>query len=163
MKSPAGEDRDPTGTMLRFCSARSDPRDARRHRGRAVPRVGRGPRHCSEGARPSWTAARKSPTSLSADMSDSFRGRARIFDTNGMLVDVGKADLHRLDAESGATWGGTIRLFVNAALATKTMPAIVELENGNQVRALVGPQVGELVEGELVDVHVTPLESKVPF
>lgn len=97
-------------------------------------------------------------------MSDSFSGRARILDTNGMLVDVGKADLHRLDGESGATWGGTIRLFVNAALATKTMPSILVLENGNQTRALVGPRVGELVEGELIDVKVTPLESDtVPF
>lgn len=103
------------------------------------------------------------PTNLSADMSDSFSGRARILDTNGMLVDVGKANLHRLDGESGATWGGTIRLYVNAALATKTMPAILVLENGNQARGLVGPRVGELVEGELIDIKVTALQSEVPF
>lgn len=96
-------------------------------------------------------------------MSDSFRGRARILDTNGMLVDVGKADLHRLDGESGATWEGTIRLFVNAALATKTMPAILVLENGSEARALVGPRVGDVVDGELIDIKVTALQPDVPF
>lgn len=102
-------------------------------------------------------------TTLPADMSDTFTGRARILDTNGLLVDVGKAQLHRLDPESGSTWGGTIRLFVNAALSAKTMPAILELENGRTARALVGPQVGGVVEGELIDVKVTAMQADVPF
>jgi hypothetical protein len=96
-------------------------------------------------------------------MSDTFSGRARILDLNGMLIDVGKANLHRLDPETGATWGGTIRLFVNASLATKTVEANLVLENGNRARALVGPQVGDLVDGELVDVKVIALQSEVPF
>lgn len=96
-------------------------------------------------------------------MSDTFTGRARILDTNGMLVDVGKAQLERRDPETGTTWGGTIRLFVNAALAAKTMPAILDLENGERARALVGPQVGGVVEGELIDVHVTAMQNDVPF
>lgn len=96
-------------------------------------------------------------------MSDSFSGRARILDPNGLLVDVGKANLHRLDAESGATWGGTIRLYVNAALSSKTMESILDLENGTQARALVGPQVGDVVEGELIDVRVIALQADVPF
>lgn len=96
-------------------------------------------------------------------MSDSFSGRARILDPTGSLVDVGKADLQRLDAETGATWGGTIRLFVNAALSSKAMAAILDLENGSRAQALVGPQVGGVVDGELVDVRVTALQSEVPF
>ena len=96
-------------------------------------------------------------------MSDSFSGRARILDPTGSLVDVGKADLQRLDGETGITWGGTIRLFVNAALASKTMAAILVLENGSRAEALVGPQVGGVVDGELVDVKVTALQSEVPF
>lgn len=96
-------------------------------------------------------------------MSDTFRGRARILDTNGLLVDVGRADLRQLDPETGATWGGTIRLYVNAALATKTMPSILDLENGQRARALVGPQVGDVVEGELIDVRVSAMQSDVPF
>jgi hypothetical protein len=103
------------------------------------------------------------PTTLPADMSDTFIGRARILDTNGLLVDVGKANLRRLDPETGATWGGTIRLFVNAALATKTMPAILDLGNGERAKALVGLQVGDVVDGELVDVRVTALQGTVPF
>ncbi len=96
-------------------------------------------------------------------MSDSFTGRARILDTTGLLVDVGRAHLERQDPESGASWGGTIRLFVNAALASTTMPAILELENGRRARALVGPQVGGVVDGELVDVRVAALQPEVPF
>ena len=96
-------------------------------------------------------------------MSDTFSGRARILDLNGMLIDVGKADLHLVDPETGATWGGTIRLFVNAALATKSVESILVLENGERTRALVGPQVGDLVDGELVDVKVVALETDVPF
>lgn len=96
-------------------------------------------------------------------MSDSFSGRANILDTNGLLVDVGKAELERLDPESGRTWGGTIRLYVNAALAAKTMPAILQLDNGRSTRALVGPQVGDVVDGELIRVRVTALDDDVPF
>ncbi|MEX1004853.1 MAG: hypothetical protein WD990_14065 [Acidimicrobiia bacterium] len=102
-------------------------------------------------------------TTLAADMSDTFRGRARILDLNGMLIDVGKADLHRLDPDTGSTWGGTIRVFVNASLATKSVESILALENGNQAHALVGPQVGGVVDGELVDVKVVALQTDVPF
>lgn len=96
-------------------------------------------------------------------MSDSFTGRARILDPNGQMVDVGKADLHLMDPESGATWGGTIRLYVNAALSSKTMESILDLENGHTAKALVGPQVGGIVDGELIDVRVIALQSEVPF
>jgi hypothetical protein len=96
-------------------------------------------------------------------MSDSFTGRARILDPNGFLVDVGRADLHRLDPDSASTWGGKVRLFVNAALGSKTMESILELENGNRARALVGPRVGDIVDGELIDVRVVALQSDVPF
>ncbi|MEX2654467.1 MAG: hypothetical protein WD532_05485 [Acidimicrobiia bacterium] len=96
-------------------------------------------------------------------MSDTFTGRARILDLNGLLVDIGKATLQRMDPDSGATWGGTIRLYVNAALSSKTMESILDLENGNSARALVGPQVGDVVDGELIDVRVVALQSEVPF
>lgn len=96
-------------------------------------------------------------------MSDTFTGRARILDPNGLLVDVGRADLHRTDPESGSTWGGTIRLFVNAGLTDKTMESVLELENGRRAAALVGPQVGGIVDGELVDVRVVALQGEVPF
>ncbi|MDX1448073.1 MAG: hypothetical protein R3246_03330 [Acidimicrobiia bacterium] len=96
-------------------------------------------------------------------MSDTFTGRADILDTNGLLVDVGKAILERQDPETGATWGGVIRVYKHAALAQKTMPAILRLSNGEEAKALVGPQVGGIVEGELIDLDVTPLQSEVPF
>ena len=96
-------------------------------------------------------------------MSETFTGRAEILDTNGMLVDVGKAILERRDPETGATWGGVIRLYKNAALTDLTMPAILELANGERAKALVGPQVGDLIEGELIEVKVIPLQSEVPF
>lgn len=103
------------------------------------------------------------PTTLPADMSESFTGRARILDPNGFLVDVGLAELHRLDPDSASTWGGKVRLFVNAALASKTMESILELENGQRARALVGPRVGDVVDGELVEVRVIALQNEVPF
>lgn len=96
-------------------------------------------------------------------MSDSFTGRARILDLNGFLVDVGLAELHRLDPDSASTWGGKVRLYVNAALASKKMESILELENGNRAKALVGPRVGDVVDGELVEVEVVALQSEVPF
>jgi hypothetical protein len=96
-------------------------------------------------------------------MSDTFSGRARILDLNGMLIDVGRADLRLLDPDTGSTWGGTIRVFVNASLTSKSVESILDLENGNRTRALVGPQVGGVVDGELVDVRVVALQTDVPF
>ena len=96
-------------------------------------------------------------------MSDSFTGRARILDPNGFLIDVGLAELNRLDPDSASTWGGKVRLFVNAALASKAVESILELENGQRARALVGPRVGDIVDGELVEVRVVALQSEVPF
>ena len=96
-------------------------------------------------------------------MSETFSGRADILDTNGLLVDVGKAILEKRDPDTGATWGGVIRVYKHASLAMKTMPAILRLANGQQAKALVGPQVGDIVEGELIELRVTPLQSEVPF
>ena len=96
-------------------------------------------------------------------MSETFSGRADILDPNGMLVDVGKAILERRDPETGETWGGVIRLYKHAALSTKTMEAILVLENGQRADALVGPQVGDIVEGELIEIKVTPMQGEVPF
>lgn len=96
-------------------------------------------------------------------MSDTFSGGVRILDLNGMLIDVGKADLHVLDPESGSSWGGTIRVFVNASLTSKSVESILVLENGNRTRALVGPRVGDVVDGELVDIKVVALATDVPF
>ncbi len=107
--------------------------------------------------------AKNAPSSLSADMSDTFSGRVRILDLNGMLIDVGKANLHTLDPETGSTWGGTIRVFVNASLTSKSVECILVLENGNRTRALVGPRAGDVVDGELVDLQVVALETDVPF
>lgn len=112
-----------------------------------------------------WPAKNASgdPTTLAGGMSDTFTGRARILDTNGLLVDVGKAILERRDPETGATWGGVIRLYKHAALADKTMPAILDLADGQRAKALVGPQVGDVIDGELVDVKVVALQTEVPF
>lgn len=96
-------------------------------------------------------------------MSETFTGRADILDPNGMLVDVGKAILERRDPETGVTWGGAIRLYKNAALANQTMEAILGLENGQRAKALVGPRVGDIIEGELIEVKVTPMQSEIPF
>lgn len=96
-------------------------------------------------------------------MSDTYEGRARILDPNGMLVDIGKAILSVTDPESGGTWGGVIRVFNGASLVAKTMKSSLVLGNGNRTTALVGPQVGDVVDGELVDLRVVGLEDTVPF
>lgn len=96
-------------------------------------------------------------------MSETFTGRADILDLNGMLVDVGKAIFELRDPETGETWGGVIQLYKHAALANQTMEATLVLENGQRARALVGPRVGDIVEGELIEVKVTALQGEVPF
>ena len=96
-------------------------------------------------------------------MSDTYEGRARILDPNGLLVDVGKAILSTTDPESGGTWGGVVRVFNGASLVTKTMKSTLELGNGSRTTALVGPRVGDVVDGELVDLRVVGLDDTVPF
>lgn len=96
-------------------------------------------------------------------MSETYEGRARIKDPNGLLVDVGKAVLHTTDPESGGTWGGVIRVYRGAALAAKTMKASLELANETTATALVGPQVGDVVEGELIELKVVGFDDTVPF
>jgi len=96
-------------------------------------------------------------------MNETFEGRARILDPDGFLVDVGKASLEREDPESGRRWSGTLRVFVGASLANKTMEAVLELDDGRSGRALVGPRVGEIVDGELIMLKVVGLSDAAPF
>ena len=96
-------------------------------------------------------------------MSDTYQGRVRIFDPTGLLVDVGKAMLTKTDPETGGTWGGVIRVYVGAALAGKTMEALLDLGSDARPRALVGPKIGDVVDGELVELRVIGLTDDVPF
>lgn len=74
-------------------------------------------------------------------MSASYSGKARILDRNGLLLDVGKADLVVTDPEAGI-WSGTLRVFAGSCLQSKSLTALVELEDGSQALAQLGPMTG---------------------
>jgi hypothetical protein len=86
----------------------------------------------------------------------SYQGKARILDLNGVMYDVGLADLTTIDSSTGE-WGGTIRLFENSALATKSITSYVELSDGRRLKAQVGPRSGD-AEGELMYVRVAGVD-----
>lgn len=87
----------------------------------------------------------------------SYQGKARILDLNGVMYDVGKADLATTDSSTGE-WGGTIRLFENSALANKSITSYLELSDGRRLKAQVGPRSGD-AEGELMLVRVAGLDG----
>lgn len=74
--------------------------------------------------------------------SSTYSGKVRILDTSGMMFDVGKAELAVIDPDTHS-WGGSIRLFENSALATKSMTSLLELDDGSRLRAQVGPRSGD--------------------
>ncbi len=92
-------------------------------------------------------------------MSDApgYHGKARILDLNGVMYDVGKADLETIDSSTGE-WGGTIRLFEGSALTTKSITSYLELDDGRRLKAQVGPRSGEAT-GDLMFVRVAGVEG----
>lgn len=88
--------------------------------------------------------------------STTYQGKVRILDMNGILYDVGKADLSAEGEPPG--WGGTIRLFENSALATKSITSLLELPDGRRLTAQVGPRCGD-AEGETMLVSVVGIED----
>lgn len=89
-----------------------------------------------------------------------YQGKARILDLNGVMYDVGKAELATVDSSTGE-WGGTIRLFENSALANKSITSYLELSDGRRLKAQVGPRIGD-AEGELMYVRVAGLDRAAP-
>lgn len=96
-------------------------------------------------------------------MSDtaSYSGKTSILDMNGVMFDVGKADLEITDP-STRSWGGTIRLYDRSALATKSLTALVELEDGRRLKAQVGPKSGD--DGkDMMRVKVVGIDEAAGF
>ena len=90
-----------------------------------------------------------------------YAGKVRILDMNGVMYDVGKAELEVTDPMT-RSWGGSIRLFDNSALATKSMTSILELPDGRRLKAQVGPKIGGAGE-DLMNVKVTGLDDVSAF
>ena len=90
----------------------------------------------------------------------SYSGIARVMDLNGMLLDVGKAGLQVTDEETGQ-WSGTLRVFDNSCLESKSLTTMLELGDGSRSKAQVGPMVAE-AGNDLIDVKVVGLGA-VPF
>jgi hypothetical protein len=93
-------------------------------------------------------------------MSASYSGKARILDRNGSLLDVGKADLVVTDPEAGI-WSGTLRVFTGSCLQSKSLTALVELEDGSEALAQVGPVTGTAGK-DLILVKVVGVD-RAPF
>lgn len=94
------------------------------------------------------------------DTSTGYEGRARILDRNGMLLDVGKG-WFSADESEPRSWSGTVRVFAGSCLETKSLTALVELEDGSRTLAQVGPKTAEL-EGDLIAVKVVGIDP-TPF
>lgn len=92
------------------------------------------------------------------DTSDTYAGKGRVLDRNGMLLDVGKADLRVTDLGG---WKGTLSVFRGSCLESKSLTVLIEVEDGTRALAQVGPKVADL-ESDLVQVKVVGIES-APF
>ena len=87
-----------------------------------------------------------------------YTGKARILDRNGMLLDVGKAELSATDEW---TWSGTLRVFVGSCLQDKSLTTIIEVDGGRRALAQVGPKVADAGK-DLILVRVVGIDP-VPF
>jgi hypothetical protein len=92
-------------------------------------------------------------------MSDAstYQGKVKILDTSGVMYDVGMATLEVTDA-STRSWRGSIRLFDNSALATKSLTSYLELDGGRRLKAQVGPRIGDAGK-DLMFVKVTGIDD----
>lgn len=90
-----------------------------------------------------------------------YSGKVRILDMNGVMYDVGKAELEVTDPLT-RTWGGSIRLFEHSALANKSITSFLEFEDGSRLKAQVGPQNGDAGK-DMMTVAVTGLENITGF
>ncbi len=87
-----------------------------------------------------------------------YSGKVRVLDRNGMLLDVGRAELAATDEW---TWSGTLRVFTGSCLQNKSLTVLVELDDGRRALAQVGPKVAD--EGkDLILVAVGGID-RVPF
>ena len=91
----------------------------------------------------------------------SYQGKIRILDTSEVMFDVGLGDLEITDP-STRSWGGSVRLFENSALATKSLTSFLELEDGRRLKAQVGPRSGEAGEN-MMYVKVAGIEDIASF
>lgn len=91
----------------------------------------------------------------------SYTGKVKILDLNGVMFDVGKADLAVTDTDT-RSWGGSIRLFDNSALSTKSLTSLLELDGGRQIRAQVGPRSGDGGK-DMMFVKVVGIEDLTGF
>lgn len=97
---------------------------------------------------------------MTTEMRRGYDGKARILDRNGMMLDVGKAELTETDAGSGA-WSGTLRVFAGSCLQAKSLTVLVELSDGSRTLAQVGPKAADAGD-DLVLVKVVGIDP-VPF
>lgn len=87
-----------------------------------------------------------------------YSGKARVLDRNGMLLDVGKAELTTTDRW---TWSGTLRVFVGSCLQNKSLTAILEIDGGRRALAQVGPKVADSGK-DLITVRIGGIDP-TPF
>jgi hypothetical protein len=89
-----------------------------------------------------------------------YSGLARFLDRNGLLIDVGRAEVAVTDPEIGA-WGGTIAVFKGSSLEMKLLTGLVETSGGRRALATVGPKQADLAN-DLIAVKVVGIEPP-PF
>ena len=89
-----------------------------------------------------------------------YSGKARILDRNGLLIDVGKADV--AEETDAGTWGGTISVFRGASVEAKHITGLVELADGRRSLATVGPKLADL-GNDLISVAVRGIDGVIPF
>lgn len=80
-------------------------------------------------------------------------------DRGGWMLDVGKAELAGDDGGTGH-WSGTLRVFAGSCLESKSLTALVELEDGTTALAQVGPMVSgpdqDLIAVKVVGIDPAP-------
>ena len=89
-----------------------------------------------------------------------YAGKARVLDRGGMMLDVGKAELSTTDPDVSG-WSGVLKVYKGSCLESKSLTALIELEDGATALAQVGPKTGSLAE-DLIEVKVVGIDPQ-PF
>jgi hypothetical protein len=71
-------------------------------------------------------------------MAETYTGPVRVLDTNGVLLTVGGAELE--DLADTSSWGGTLRLIPNAAVAGKALRVQLQIPDRGTGEAALDPQ-----------------------
>jgi hypothetical protein len=90
-----------------------------------------------------------------------YTGLGRFLDRNGLLIDVGRAELTVTDEETG-DWGGTLAVYKGSSLVGKQIVGLLELTDGRRTLVAAGPVENSLPEDQ-VSIRIRSVGPTIPL